>query len=84
VRDEDEAEERATPVQIAERRRFAECVRQHGVPDFPDPDANGFIRIPRRPDGRASFDRTAVQAFEACGSKKGAELKQGLDELGVR
>jgi hypothetical protein len=25
-------------------RRYAQCMRDNGVPDFPDPDANGQLR----------------------------------------
>jgi hypothetical protein len=30
-----------TPLQIARAREYAKCVRAHGLPDFPDPDAEG-------------------------------------------
>ncbi|MCW6004111.1 hypothetical protein K1W54_05890 [Micromonospora sp. CPCC 205371] len=48
-------------------RKFSQCMRDNGIPDFPDPDANG--QIPR--DG---FDRDSMsgdswqKAFEACRS----------------
>jgi hypothetical protein len=32
-----------TPQQIRWAREYAKCVRAHGVPDFPDPDANGYF-----------------------------------------
>lgn len=31
--------------QIEKMRRLSECMRQNGVPDFPDPDENGLIRV---------------------------------------
>ena len=31
----------ATPQEIAQATRFAQCMRQHGWPNFPDPDAQG-------------------------------------------
>jgi hypothetical protein len=30
-----------TPQELAQATRFAQCMRQHGWPNFPDPDANG-------------------------------------------
>src|SRR3954451_23628696 len=29
----------------AQNLAFAECLRKNGVPEFPDPDANGAIRV---------------------------------------
>lgn len=31
--------------QIEQLREFAQCMREHGVPDFPDPNANGLMDI---------------------------------------
>jgi hypothetical protein len=31
----------ATPQELAQATRFAQCMRQHGWPNFPDPDAHG-------------------------------------------
>ena len=31
----------ATPQEIAQATRLAQCMRQHGWPNFPDPDAHG-------------------------------------------
>jgi hypothetical protein len=31
----------ATPQELAQATRFAQCMRQHGWPNFPDPDAQG-------------------------------------------
>lgn len=28
------------------RRRYAQCMREHGVADFPEPDANGQFHLP--------------------------------------
>jgi hypothetical protein len=32
-----------TPQQIEWARRYAKCVREHGLPSFPDPDADGYF-----------------------------------------
>jgi hypothetical protein len=33
-----------TPAFVEQAREFAQCIRANGVPDFPDPDANGEFR----------------------------------------
>src|SRR5215471_4727329 len=34
------------PVDVATRTRFAQCMRQQGIGDFPDPDAQGRFHLP--------------------------------------
>lgn len=61
--------------------KFAECMRQNGVPDFPDPTANGPLidtsRIPSA-DGRGA---RSIPGFTAA-AKKCEAMYSG--ELGVR
>jgi hypothetical protein len=76
-KDEGGGEQVVTPAQVAERRRFAECVRRHGAPEFPDPDANGRFTITTTPDGRRGIDVQTARAFDACGGK-GKDLKKDL------
>ncbi|OLB81320.1 MAG: hypothetical protein AUI14_03750 [Actinobacteria bacterium 13_2_20CM_2_71_6] len=33
------------PAQVEKARQFSKCVREHGFPNFPDPDANGMMKI---------------------------------------
>src|SRR5262245_25159907 len=40
------SDEPLTAAQLDARRRYAQCMREHGLPDFPDPDANGRFHIP--------------------------------------
>lgn len=35
-----------TSVDVATRIRFAQCMRQQGIADFPDPDARGRFQLP--------------------------------------
>lgn len=50
------------PEQVERVREFARCMREHGVPEFPDPDADGRIQPgkagldPQDPAVRAAFD----------------------------
>jgi hypothetical protein len=58
----EEAPTPATPADVEKKRQFAQCMRDNGVRDFPDPDPatgelNGWIR---------RDDQTAVAAAEKC------------------
>jgi hypothetical protein len=41
------------PAQVESMRKFAKCMREHGVPDFPDPDDKGGVKIGGPGDGGA-------------------------------
>jgi hypothetical protein len=66
------------PANMQALLRYARCVREHGVADFPDPDAEGNFRAsagstdPRTP----SFQR-AMQACRQLDPNKGARSQQG-------
>jgi hypothetical protein len=44
-------------------RAFSACMRSHGVPNFPDPDSSGRIRIPSTIDDRLP---TVQAAYHSC------------------
>jgi hypothetical protein len=52
----------ATPAELASETRFAACMRQHGYPNFPDPDPDGTFsaRVPGAMPDKSS------PAFGAC------------------
>jgi hypothetical protein len=59
------------PELLDRQRRWAECMREHGLPWFPDPDANGNIPAPAGgPNNLASPDaqlrETIRVARDAC------------------
>jgi hypothetical protein len=55
-----------TPAFVAQARKFAQCIRDNGVPDFPDPDANGQFRgAAHELQGDPKFQA----ALQACRSK---------------
>ena len=57
--DEDDLEEQAL--------EFAQCMRENGVPDFPDPQVDGGRITMGGPGGGEEFDQDAVEkAMEAC------------------
>jgi hypothetical protein len=39
------------PAELAKMRQFAQCMRAHGLPNFPDPQASGGITVERRSGG---------------------------------
>jgi hypothetical protein len=54
-----------TPEEMAQQQAFARCMREHGLPDFPDPDADG--NFPLTDEQRAhELDGTYQQAEQAC------------------
>src|SRR6266571_1101039 len=57
----------AAPVdKAAAGRAYAQCIRDNGVPDFPDPDANGQLRGPaHEKEGDPKFRA----AMETCRQK---------------
>jgi hypothetical protein len=64
---------RGTPGQQLGRRadalKFAKCMRDHGIPDFPDPNNSGGIEIKGSPGGGGDLDPTSPQfqsAQKAC------------------
>ena len=67
---------KATPKQMSARLKFAQCVRDNGVKDFPDPTKDGPIvdtnRIPSSatPSGMSALNA----AMHECGSIIASEL----------
>jgi hypothetical protein len=44
---------------------FAQCMRSNGVPDFPDPSANGAVSLPSGVDTSSPQFQSALQTCEA-------------------
>jgi hypothetical protein len=55
-----------TPKQADARLKFAQCMRDHGVPDFPDPTPNGPLIDTRRIPSLAGKDPRTDQGFNAA------------------
>jgi len=53
--------------------KLAECMRANGVPDFPDPAANGSLILPGNPDQNA-HNPTFQSAASVCARKTGVSL----------
>ena len=72
-----------TPAQQAEHAkamaRFAGCMRSHGVPDFPDPDAQGMFTPGQleKLDPASSFFQSAFKSCGSLQSKVGPRLAFG-------
>jgi hypothetical protein len=51
------------PPDLATVLRFSQCIRDHGVANFPDPDADGTVTLPV---GLSKEDPTLAAANKAC------------------
>jgi hypothetical protein len=52
-----------TAAEVANLRRLSQCMRQHGVPDWPDPNADGTMPLPPRlRSGGKTLVRSQLQA----------------------
>jgi len=51
--------------QLEQMRKFAKCMRENGVPEFPDPDADGRVKIQRKV-GEGADEETFEKAHEKC------------------
>jgi hypothetical protein len=64
-------ENEQTPADAATLLRFARCMREHGLPDFPDPQADGRFRFTGTNAGRELKQKDpaspAQAAMRACG-----------------
>jgi hypothetical protein len=67
---------KVTPQQTTARLKFAQCVRDNGVPDFPDPTPNGpLIDTNRIPSAGTAAGMSALHAaMHTCGAIYAAEL----------
>jgi hypothetical protein len=54
---------KATPREMTERLKFAQCIRDHGVKDFPDPTRDGpLVDTNRIPSSATSGGMTILNA----------------------
>lgn len=56
--------QRADPARIAALTRFAQCIRQHGIATFPDPDSSGNFPTNGDPTQQPGW----AAAYQACSS----------------
>jgi hypothetical protein len=58
--------QRSDPAAVEQMRKFSQCMRDNGLPDFPDPDADGRLRGA----GHEQQDNPTFRAaMEACRQK---------------
>jgi hypothetical protein len=58
--------DKADPQQLEQARQMSQCMRDNGVPDFPDPDADGNMRLDGDKIGMGPGDPTFDRADQAC------------------
>src|SRR4051794_14977996 len=54
------------PAKLAPARRYSQCMRENGVPKFPDPDANGGIALDPDKLGMDPIGATVKAAEKVC------------------
>jgi hypothetical protein len=59
-------QDRGSPAFVAQARKFAECIRENGVPDFPDPGPDGTFRGARH---ELQGDPKFQAVLQTCQSK---------------
>jgi hypothetical protein len=65
---------------LEKARQMAQCMREHGVPKFPDPDPNGAIIIKRGELGSGPGDPTFDKAQQQCAKYGPAPHLNGNDK----
>ena len=70
---------KVTPQQTTARLEFAQCVRDNGVPDFPDPTPNGpLVDTNRIPSSNTPAGMSILNAaMQKCGQYASAAGVQG-------
>ncbi|WP_250000796.1 hypothetical protein [Actinoplanes sp. M2I2] len=58
--------QRADPEMVELGRQMAKCMRENGIPDFPDPQPNGSIQLDRGKLGTGPGQPKFDQAQEKC------------------
>ena len=59
------AQPAATPQEIQQATQFAQCMRRHGWPNFPDPDSHGRFELTNPHDGPTTKNDPSFQACRA-------------------
>jgi hypothetical protein len=67
---------KVTPQQRTARLKFAQCIRDNGVPDFPDPTPNGpLVDTNRIPSSNTTAGMTILNAaMHKCGARYSGQL----------
>jgi hypothetical protein len=60
---------KATPEEMSERLEFAQCMRDNGVEDFPDPTVDGPLIDTRRIPSAAGRGARSIPGFQAAMEK---------------
>jgi hypothetical protein len=58
--------DKLNPAELEQARRMSQCMRDHGIPNFPDPDAEGRMNIDGRKLGTGPGQPKFDAAEKAC------------------
>lgn len=73
----------ATAAEMAKLRELSQCMRRHGLPDWPDPNANGAFPLPPRlRQGGKVMMRTQLQACRQYFPAGGIQSAEGAGSGG--
>jgi hypothetical protein len=72
----------ADPQQLEQGRQMAQCMRDNGVPNFPDPQPDGSIHLDGDKIGVGPGDPTFDKAEEACAKHRPSGAPQSERKVG--
>ena len=67
---------KADPQRLEQGRQLAQCMRDNGVPDFPDPQPDGSVRLDGSKLGTGPGNPTFDKADEACSKHRPSGVRQ--------
>jgi len=76
------ADGKADPQMVEQMRQLAKCMRANGVPNFPDPSADGSLAIDKSKVGSGPGDPTFDKAEAACSKYQPPGAKRGVTDNG--
>jgi hypothetical protein len=63
--------------------KFSQCMRAHGVTDFPDPSRTGAVPVPVNPNGRFNAAQKACQQYAPPGPSPAQQAQAALQALAL-
>jgi len=76
------AQGKVDPQALEQMRQLAKCMRENGVPNFPDPGADGSISLDKSKLGTGPGDPTFDKADAACSKYQPPGAKRGTSTTG--
>jgi hypothetical protein len=71
------AQHTMSAAELAEQRALAKCIREHGFPDYPDPDPQGHSTPNKYSDNKVGQDPKLDDAIKTCSRQVGIPESTG-------